>query len=270
MIDGLDVTTDPEHGEWKEMSGFGRYAELTLPKGVAAIDVTVSVSDKRPRFVSYGTEGKSSHEQNAFTQELRRREPFRVSVPVRWDKGLPGTRWEPGDNFRVINLDRNGRLLQTEIGIATRGPRVFVTIQTQFRGTILSGKEGSITVVPSQPQFAYPGFSGYAEQWSGIMPHLKWGVDRWKLRVNGRSSKMAWDPGPNPYGAAGAVVLYFSPVGGAGRLLRSNDEVLFVRLTAIKEVNDGIALSPMTWVRVLEIDDSNVPGGHRQAKRVTL
>jgi len=250
------------------------YARVLLPPGEQpdTLKIIVNSLDASKRFVSWGIEGTDSFGQNSRNEELAQGAAFKSAVPVVWIDGKPQTRKEPWDNFRVIQLERNGGLLQLEIGIATRGDNIFLVAQEQFRGKILAGSREDIDVRAAQSRYAYPGFPGYTMLWTGILTPLGRWMNEWGITPNGRYSKVKWFPGPNPYGENGAVVLFSSPVGGAGRLMMGVDgEILFFHFRAIDpKVNSQLALSPMTWVNVLEIRAPQKRGQNRQAARITV
>lgn len=274
------------HRDQRNIGNLGSYAEIMVPSGTTSFPIVVTPLDSHRRFASFGLQGRSSQEQNSVTIEVNGK-GFRgfPPVPIEWSGKIPKTRLEPRDNFRIILVKKNGAVDQVEIGCATRGQRVFLTSQLQFRGIILPSKNGDTPMIaPTLEHFSYPGFAGYNEQWPGILPHLQRWTTEWEVKPEGRSPKVKWDPGHNPFGEEGAAVLYFSPVGGTGQLLTAKGveqclasgqipqgQVLFLHLTGLDpQVNEQIGVEPMTWVRVGEIKPPRVGAQHRQATHVTL
>jgi hypothetical protein len=282
---GLTIETPSfKQSEQKDIGKLGSYAEIEVPDGTTSIPIVVAPTTSNKRFVSFGLEGTSSENQNTQTTELTTSKSFTVPpVPVQWTGRIPRTRQEPKDNFRIVQINRNGGLDQVEIGIATRGHRFFLTAQLQFRGLVVPNGSAP-TIAPSQEQFSYPGFAGYDNQWPGVLPNIQRWMTTWEVKPEGRRPNMYWNPGQNPFGEQGAAVLFFSPVGGTGRLLTAKGvahflsagelltaEVLFLHFTGINPgVNDQLGVEPMTWVKVEEIKPPRQGGGLKQATRVAI
>ena len=278
-----------KQGEEIVMGRLGSYAEIVVPSGTTSLPIVVTPTNANKRFASFGLQGGSSLEQNSMTAEVIGGKPFIgfPEVPIQWSGKTPKTRVEPRDNFRIIQVNRNGGMDQVEIGVATRGPRVFLTVQLQFRGLVLPSRNGDApTIVPALEHFPYPGFVGYNDQWPGVLPNIQQWVAEWGIKPEGRYPRVKWNPGQNPFafGEEGAAVLFFSPVGGTGRLLTAKgverflasgellqDEVLFLHFSGIEPgVNDQLGVEPMTWVRVGKINPPRQGGDLRQATHVTI
>lgn len=286
---GLGIGTPGlQQAEPKDMGTLGSYAEIVVPSGTTSFPIVVTPLSANRRFASWGIQGRSSEEQNSKTVEITMKNPFGgfPPVPVRWKDGMPQTREEPRDNFRILQLNKNGGVDQVEIGVATRGQRVFVTAQLQFRGLILPSRNGDTpTIAPTLEHFSYPGFIGYNEQWPGILPHIQQWTTTWDIKPEGRYPKVKWNPGPNPFGEEGAAALFSSPVGGTTQLLTAkgveqflNDgeppqdkDILFLHFTGLEpQVNYQLGVEPMSWVRVGEIKPPRPGARHRQATHVSL
>jgi hypothetical protein len=279
-------TPGMEQSERKNIGRLGSYCEILVPQGAEFLSIVVTPMGAHRRFASWGLQGGSSEEQNSETVEVGEK-PFGdfPKVPIQWTGKTPKTRLEPRDNFRVIQLNRNGGLDQVEVGVATRGAKVFLAVQLQFRGLILPSKNGDTpTIVPALEQFSYPEFAGYNEQWPGILPHIQQWATKWSIEPKGRYPRIKWNPGPNPFGSEGAAVFFSSPVGGTGRLLTAKgveyllasgkllqDEVLFLHFSGIEPgVNDQLGVEPMTWVRVKEVRMPRAGATLQQATRVAI
>ena len=141
----------------KVIGRLGSYCEIAVPQGTRSLPVVVTPQNANKRFASYGIQGGSSREQNSKTVEVTTKKPFGdfPPIPVHWNGTIPQTREEPRDNFRVVQINRNGGLDQMEIGIATRGPQVFLIVQLQFRGIILPSRNGDApTIAPALEHFS--------------------------------------------------------------------------------------------------------------------
>lgn len=270
----------------KDIGRLGSSCRIMVPPGTRSLPIVVTPTGSHKRFVSWGTQGRSSEEQNSVTVEVVEGKPFRdfPEVPIQWSGKTPKTRQEPNDNFRIVQVNRNGGLDQIEIGVATRGEETFLTAQLQFRGIMLPSRNGDTpTIVPTLGHFSYPGFIGYNKQWPGILPHIRRWTTEWGIKPEGRDPNVKWNPGQNPFGDEGAAVLFFSPVGGTGRLLTAKgvthllssgallpDEVLFLHFTGIEPVNDQLGVEPMSWVRVKEVKAPREGATLRQATHVAI
>ncbi|MFH1181250.1 MAG: hypothetical protein V1705_02505 [bacterium] len=250
---GLRIeTAGMKTGDTRQTPGLN-WCEILMggdrPKNIA---IKVSLRDSngngKTHIVSFGRYGESSAEQNEFQEELLSGKPFVFNVPVAWsNEGVPTTRVEPWDNFRVITLAVDGHFWQTEIGLATRGRKIFLTVQDQWTGWVTK----KFDFVPSQSKHNWPGAPTYADLWSGLAPKVEKRLYEMRADLSIQRFAPKWNPGPPPTPIPGwlerGVVLYFSPVAGHGRVLSENGEIRFLHWKALNQ-NDGVGVSPMTWL----------------------
>ncbi len=186
-----------------------------LPKGrPSVIDLTVSVDTRGEDIIPFTVFGGEAKPLQGYDI---------LSVPVRWERGVPITRMAGVDNTDIHFLGYDGRDLDIQVGLITRRGRFFVTAQQLAKGWIVRGREG-YDFVPTDPVHAYPGF-----KYSQIWPRMGEAVERvarefgtsrqkWSVKRLAEVKAAAWRPTyiPERQGWLRGAPLFFNMISGTG------------------------------------------------------
>lgn len=245
----------------------GWYSEILLgDRKPDSIQLRVSPAPVpgKVHIVFWGNLGESSADQNRYHEILKAGTTHLFTVPVKWDRGRPRTRFEPCDNFRLITLEvATGHFEQRELGVFTRGSRIFGGVQDQWSGG-MQEVGGHIVYVTSKAHYAYPGAPPYSTLWNGVVPTLEQYARDLGVNLSATHVSPKWNPGPPPPQDQNfperLAVLYFSPVAGHGRFIReeavirfcedgelpNEDGIVFCHYSKLP--NPPIGVAPMGWV----------------------
>ncbi len=204
MATGLSVGSSMR---WQEIIVEGRPSEIQL---VVSVDIT----------------GKDLIAFAVFGGKEEAMGGYRVlSVPVRWEGGIPRTRMTGVDNIDVHLLGYDGHDLDIQVGLITRKGRFFATAQQVAKGWVVRGRDG-YDFVPSDPIHAYPGFS-YARIWPRMGEALErvareFGTTRQRCEVKrlAEVKRAVWRPSylPEKHGWLRGAPLFFNMISGTGEI----------------------------------------------------
>lgn len=248
---GVHVSTNYAGGQelilssqgWQEIVVTGKPSQISL-------NVTADPQEDIFSFTVFG--GKAEHLFGEYV----------LSVPVRWDGGIPVTRQKGVDNIDVILLDEDGPYTDIQIGLITRKGRFYVTTQRVYKGWITRTRgqrvgEVGFELVPTDPIHAYPGCD-YANTWRPMGEELirlarELGTSRPLSRVRQlrevRCAKWAPPLVPVSPGWSRGVVLFFNMITGTGQVEEiGTGERYFVHFNQILEGGPVALLEPMTGV----------------------
>lgn len=205
------------------------WAKIHVPAGTREVKLRVDVDfdvDTIP-FTVFG--GKAERLEKQFV----------LRVPVSWENGLPPTRQRGVDNVDTHLLGYDGKDLDIQSAVVTRGGEFYITSQMVFQGHVVrtvGDRVGSVRyqLIPTtNPRFAYPGFD-YEKTWGPMDAAVKAiaeeeGVPRPRWRIvrlaDVRAAK--WHPTMIPVKPnwERATVLYHNAVTGTGRVMNLRGEI---------------------------------------------
>lgn len=193
---------------WQEFHVHGR------PRSI--LDLHVSVDVQGEDLIPFTVFGGEARPLRGYTT---------LSVPVRWQKGVPITRQTGVDNTDVHLLGYDGRDLDIQVGVITRGGRFFLTAQQLANGWIVRGRDG-YDFVPTDPIHAYPGFK-YSQIWPKMGEAVEqvareFGTSRqkWAVKRLAEVRHVEWLPSyiPQREGWLRGAPLFYNMISGTGHI----------------------------------------------------
>lgn len=232
--------------------GSQTWEEIIVPGKPSEIELKITVDPQEDVFAFTVFGGKAEHLSGEYV----------LSVPVRWDGGVPLTRQKGVDNMDIILMDEDGPYTDIQIGLVTRKGRFFVTVQRVYKGWVTRTRgqrvgEVEFELIPTDPVYAYPGCD-YANIWHPMGDELirmarELGTSRSLSRVRRllEVKGVKWTP-PHVLvfpGWSRGVVLFFNMITGTGQIEEmATGERYFVHFNQILDGGPVPLLEPMTGV----------------------
>ncbi|MEK7099014.1 MAG: hypothetical protein AAB916_00680 [Patescibacteria group bacterium] len=193
-------------------------------------------------------------------------EPLRgyttLSVPVRWEKGIPITRRTGIDNTDVHFLGYDGRDLDIQVGVITRRGLFFVTAQQVAKGRIVRGRQG-YEYIPTDPIHAYPGFR-YDQIWPKMGEAVEqvarqFGTSRqcWSVLRLAEVRRAVWQPTylPEREGWLRGAPFFYNMISGTGHI----GELRTMTVDATRQQVESVDIGRKCFVHFSKVPDRLVP-----------
>jgi cold shock CspA family protein len=184
---------------------------------------------------------------------------FELHVPVRWENGLPHTRQPGVDNVDVHLLGYDGKDLDVQCAVVTRGGEFYITSQLVFEGHVVrtvGDRVGSVRYVmipTTNPRFAYQDFN-YENTWGPMDAAVKAVAEeegvprpRWRIVRLAEVRAAVWAPRMIPVkpGWERGTVLYHNAVTGTGLIEGLDGERYFLHYKAVQTKGNMRMVEPM-------------------------
>lgn len=203
---------------------------LDVPKGTREIKVDVRVDSKFDEYV-LAFQGAEPVDITAVLQ-------YDLDVPVEWANGMPRTRAKNKDNVDIQMIATDGKVIDVQVSIVTRGGKFYLCAQELVVGQVGRTIGKKTDFVATKPAFAYHGFSFdgiWPNMWSGLsklVDQEKASVQKSRIQASKWQSqelepKTGWSRGN---------VLFWNLVTGLGRIQDvETGEVFFVHFSKVLE-----------------------------------
>ncbi len=185
-----------------------------------------------------------------------------LSVPVRWDRGMPITRQTGADNADVHLLSYDGQDLDIQVGVITRKGRFFLTAQQVAKGRIVRGRQG-YEYVATDPVHAYPGFR-YDQIWPKMGEAVEqvareFGTSRqkWSVKRLAEVRRAAWLPDYIPHrdGWLRGAPYFYNMISGTGHV----GEITGITTDGSHQQVSGVQTGRKCFVHFSKVPDGPVP-----------
>ena len=169
-------------------------------------------------------------------------------VGVKWDGDIPKTRdtENNSDCLDVFIIEPNGRFVDFECGLITRGGKFFMSAQRVYEGQATrTRKDGKVVteLLPARAIHAYPG-SNFQNVWTTLADVALEKVAETKASLQKSRSlfRPRWNPPTLPQANGGGwipgVVRYFNAMTGTGELQDAAGKKCFVHFRSILGYTD--------------------------------